>query len=140
MSASTPRGSLMSCPATTQIVHGDGTSSNTGYATFMGAYAPGLTCVWQYSTTSSSFVVSASVTTTLLAADVVTIYDGSTVSSPVLGTWSGGNSGTVMSTNSIVLVVFQSNVGQGFGAGFQVTFVQSTPTTATPPCDDSWLV
>jgi len=61
--------------------------------------------------------------------DVVTVYDGETTSSPVLGTYSGSSlpaSLTITSTGNKMLVSFTSN-GTGTASGFHASYTTSFP-------------
>jgi hypothetical protein len=71
------------------------------------------------------------------SADIITVYDGSTTSSPVLGTFSGNTlppSFNLFTTGPCMLVTFSSNAsvtGNGFLAQYSSTPVDFCPQNAT---------
>ena len=63
--------------------------------------------------------------------DVVTVYDGETTASPVLGTFSGSSiPALVTSTGGKMLVTFTSN-GSGTASGFHASYSTTYPTYCT---------
>ncbi|GAB4312232.1 MAG: hypothetical protein Kow00127_02700 [Bacteroidales bacterium] len=62
--------------------------------------------------------------------DIITMYDGSDMSAPVLGTWSGTTtpSGYITSSGNQVLVTFEADGDATTGAGFQIEYQSIQPT------------
>jgi hypothetical protein len=107
-----------------------------------GDYQNNQDCLWLINPTETVTKITLSFISlsTESGNDIITVYDGNSTSSPVLGTYSGTTipAGTITSTGPQMLIRFQTNgstVGNGWKASYRCSFPYycSGITTLTTP-------